>query len=96
VNGGDLELGDGLRQGLAWVRALLRRDVRRALAGDPRAPYEQGFALKRWPQRLEQPLKSRMIFVHSMSDIFHEEIPDAYIEQVFEVMGQPIRTRSRS
>jgi len=25
---------------------------------------------------------------HSMSDLFHEEIPDAYIEQVFEVMGQ--------
>ena len=29
-----------------------------------------------------------MIFVNSMSDLFHERIPDAYIEQVFEVMGQ--------
>jgi len=54
-------------------------------------PYEQGFALKLWPQRLGQPLKlsrQRMIFVNSMSDLFHEEIPDAYIEQVFEVMGR--------
>jgi protein gp37 len=29
-----------------------------------------------------------MIFVNSMSDLFHEGIPDAYLEQVFEVMGQ--------
>jgi protein gp37 len=59
--------------------------------GIPGHPYEQGFALKLWPQRLEQPLKwsrSRMIFVNSMSDLFHERIPDAYIEQVFDVMGQ--------
>ena len=59
--------------------------------GIPGHPYEQGFALKLWPQRLEQPLKwsrPRMIFVNSMSDLFHERIPDAYIEQVFEVMGQ--------
>ena len=59
--------------------------------GIPGHPYEQGFALKLWPQRLEQPLKwsrPRMIFVNSMSDLFHEGIPDAYLEQVFEVMGQ--------
>jgi protein gp37 len=29
-----------------------------------------------------------MIFVNSMSDLFHEDIPAGYIEQVFEVMGQ--------
>jgi protein gp37 len=29
-----------------------------------------------------------MIFVNSMSDLFHEDIPDAYIEQVFDVMGR--------
>jgi DNA repair photolyase len=59
--------------------------------GIPGLPYEQVFALKLWPQRLEQPLKwsrPRMILVNSMSDLFHEEIPDAYIEQVFEVMGK--------
>ena len=44
--------------------------------GIPGHPYEQGFALKLWPQRLEQPLKwsrPRMIFVNSMSDLFHED-----------------------
>jgi protein gp37 len=59
--------------------------------GIPGHPYEQGFALKLWPQRLEQPLKwsrPRMIFVNSMSDLFHKNIPYSYIEQVFEVMGQ--------
>jgi hypothetical protein len=53
--------------------------------GIPGHPYEQGFALKLWPQRLEQPLKwsrPRMIFVSSMSDLFHEDIPASYIEQV--------------
>jgi protein gp37 len=91
VDRGDLEPGYGVLQDLPRVRALLRRDVRRALARHPGHPYEQGFALKLWPQRLEQPLKwsrPRMIFVNSMSDLFHEDIPDAYIEQVFEVMGR--------
>ena len=47
--------------------------------GIPGHPYEQGFALKLWPQRLEQPLKwsrPRMIFVNSMSDLFHERNPE--------------------
>jgi protein gp37 len=52
-------------------------------------PYEQGFDLRLWPDRLELPLKwkdPRRIFVNSMSDLFHERIPDEYIMQVFEVM----------
>lgn len=41
------------------------------------------------PERLEQPLrwrKPRRIFVNSMSDLFHEDIPDDFIEEVFSVM----------
>jgi protein gp37 len=59
--------------------------------GIPGHPYEQGFDLRIWPERLEQPLRwtrPRMIFVNSMSDLFHEDIPLSYIEQVFDVMGQ--------
>lgn len=59
--------------------------------GVPGHPYEQGFDLRMWPERLEQPLKwarPRMIFVNSMSDLFHEDIPVEYIERVFEVMGR--------
>ena len=50
--------------------------------GVPGHPYEQGFTLKLWPHRLEHPLRwkrPRMIFVNSMSDLFHERIPDDYI-----------------
>jgi protein gp37 len=57
--------------------------------GIPGHPYEQGFDLRLWPDRLEVPLrwrKPRTIFVNSMSDMFHEGIPDAYIERVFETM----------
>jgi hypothetical protein len=46
--------------------------------GIPGHPYEQGFALKLWPQRLEQALKwprPRMIFVNSMSDLFQDRSP---------------------
>lgn len=52
-------------------------------------PYEQGFDLRLWPERLELPLqwkKPRRIFVNSMSDLFHQDVPDEYIFQVFEVM----------
>jgi protein gp37 len=52
-------------------------------------PYEQGFDLKLWPERLEIPLRwrrPRTIFVNSMSDLFHEAIPDGFISEVFEVM----------
>lgn len=57
--------------------------------GTPGHPYEQGFDLKLWPERLELPLKwrtPRRIFVNSMSDLFHKDIPDAFIFQVFETM----------
>src|SRR5256714_3106567 len=55
----------------------------------PGHPYEQGFDLKLWPQRMELPLtwrKPRRIFVNSMSDLFHKDLPDDYIERVFDTM----------
>ena len=59
--------------------------------GIPGHPYEQGFAMRLWPERLSQPLRwrrPRMIFVNSMSDFFHDHIPDEYISSVFEVMAE--------
>jgi protein gp37 len=53
--------------------------------------YENGFALKLRPERLEEPLQLRkpsLIFVNSMSDLFHEAVPASYIQQVFDVMGK--------
>ena len=52
--------------------------------------YEDGFALRLLPERLADPIKRRkptVYFVNSMSDLFHEKVPEAYIEQVFEVIA---------
>ena len=54
-------------------------------------PYEQGFDLRIWPSRLSQPSswkKPRMIFVNSMSDLFHKGIDRKYIDRVFDVMEE--------
>ncbi len=51
--------------------------------------YENGFALTLLPHRLEEPLrriKPTIYFVNSMSDLFHEKVPDTYIERVVDVM----------
>jgi protein gp37 len=52
-------------------------------------PYEQGFDLRLVPSKLAEPLKWRspkMIFVNSMSDLFHDLVPDSYIVAVARVM----------
>lgn len=51
--------------------------------------YRNGFRLTLQPDMLRLPLawkKPRTIFVNSMSDLFHEDVPVEYIEQVFDVM----------
>jgi protein gp37 len=53
-------------------------------------PYELGFDLRLVPDKLAEPLrwsKSKMIFVNSMSDLFHERVSDEYILKVAEVMS---------
>jgi len=57
--------------------------------GIPNHPYERGFDLRTVPEKLFEPLrwkKPRKIFVNSMSDLFHPEVPDEYIIQVVRVM----------
>jgi protein gp37 len=57
--------------------------------GVPGHPYEQGFDLRLVPQKLAEPLRwqePRMIFVNSMSDLFHDGVSDEYIEAVADVM----------
>src|SRR5262245_44113842 len=52
-------------------------------------PYEQGFDLRIVPEKLSEPLrwtKSKMVFVNSMSDLFHKDVPDDYVAKVAEVM----------
>lgn len=59
--------------------------------GVPGHAYEQGFDLRLWPERLEIPLRwrrPRLVFVNSMSDLFHEDVPLDFVRRVFEVMAQ--------
>lgn len=52
-------------------------------------PFESGFDLTLRPARVSQPLswsRSRMIFVNSMSDLFHKRIPLPFIAKVFDTM----------
>jgi protein gp37 len=57
--------------------------------GTPGHPFEAGFDLTLRPDRLEQPLRwkePRRIFVNSMSDLFHKDVPTSFVDQVFDVM----------
>src|SRR4051794_4577144 len=57
--------------------------------GVPGHPYQQGFDLRLVPEKLAEPLRwasPRMVFVNSMSDLFHKDVPDDYILAVSRVM----------
>jgi len=57
--------------------------------GVPGHPYEDGFDLRLVPEKLAEPLRWRepkKVFVNSMSDLFHEQVPDSYVRQVVQVM----------
>ena len=63
----------------------------RGVAGHP---FEMGFDLTLREERLEQPLrwrKSREVFVNSMSDLFHKEVPWSFVDRVFDVMEEADR-----
>ena len=58
--------------------------------GVPGHPFEFGFDLRLVPEKLGDPMRwaaSQMIFVNSMSDLFHEKVPDDYIVSVARVMA---------
>ena len=62
--------------------------------GVPGHPFETGFDLTLRPARLEQPLhwrRPQLIFVNSMSDLFHKDIPADYIHRVFDTMERADR-----
>lgn len=54
-------------------------------------PFERGFDLRLIPAKVAEPLswrKPQRIFVNSMSDLFHDNVPTEYIQSVFDVMNQ--------
>lgn len=53
--------------------------------------YENGFSISVLNDRLEQPLRRKKptkFFVNSMSDLFHEGVPDSFIDQVFGIIEE--------
>jgi protein gp37 len=57
--------------------------------GVPGHPYEQGFDLRLVPGKLADPLRwsaAKMVFVNSMSDLFHKDVGDDYVQSVARVM----------
>src|ERR1043165_6441406 len=57
--------------------------------GIPNHPYEHGFDIRIWPERLEVPLAWKTphkIFVNSMSDWCYEDIPDEFVLSMFRTM----------
>ncbi len=59
--------------------------------GTPGHPFEHGFDLTLRPHKLSEPLawrRPRRIFVNSMSDLFHKDIPREFLDRVFDTMEQ--------
>lgn len=55
----------------------------------PGHPFENGFDLTLRPERLAQPLswrQPRRVFVNSMSDLFHKDVPRPFIDSIFDTM----------
>ncbi len=67
-----------------YAEAMARRLKAMGASG-----YDNGFVLTVLPERLDDPIKRKkptVYFVNSMSDLFHEKVPDDYIEHVFDVI----------
>lgn len=63
--------------------------LRRLPVLDSPENHADPFAVRLWPERLTQPERwrdPRVIFVNSMSDLFHHDVPDEYVRRIFEVM----------
>ncbi len=53
--------------------------------------YKEGFQVRTHPESLMEPYNwngTKLVFVNSMSDLFHPEVPDSFIHDVFSVMSQ--------
>ena len=86
-----MESDSGMHQDFFWLQALLCRGHGSAITCNGYVGYENGFKLTMLPDRLTEPMRRKkptVYFVNSMSDLFHKSIPDAYIDQVFDVIAR--------
>ncbi len=83
-----MESGDGLHEGQSGLQELLCRDPDTAADGDGQAKYANGFALTVHDDSLAEPLRwkqPQLVFVNSMSDLFHEDVPVGSIPFLVEI-----------
>ena len=93
-----LESLNGLHQDQPGCKHCYAERMAKRLHAMGQPNYANGFKLTLHPQALEIPLgwkKPQMIFVNSMSDLFHKDVPVDFIQQVFDVMRRADGTRSR-
>jgi len=77
-----------------YAETLARKRLHHIYTGrvpvvDTPANRADPFAVRLWPDRLEHPrtwAAPRMVFVNSMSDLFHHDVPDDFVVRVFDVM----------
>ena len=85
---------------LTLAHRLLRKHyTKRRPQEDTFANRRDPFAVRLWPERLGEPFSWRgrqRVFVNSMSDLFHADIPDDYVRKVFDVMLRATGTPTRS
>ena len=70
-------------------RLLTKAYLARAPVVESDITRRDPFAVRLWPERVDQPLgwkEPRTVFVNSMSDLFHADVPDGYVRRLFEVM----------
>lgn len=68
---------------------LAQAYARRLPVVDTASNVADPFAVRLWPERLPEPSRwkdPRMVFVNSMSDLFHADVPDEFVRRVFTVM----------
>jgi len=83
---GCTKVSEGCRNCYAETLAL------RLQAMNPTGKYRNGFKVTIHPETFQDPLKWRkpsLVFVNSMSDLFHKDIPDSILNQFFDLMEGP-------
>jgi protein gp37 len=81
---GCTKISDGCK--FCYAEVMTKR-----LKGMGQGKYRNGFNLTIHPQTLDDPYtwkNPKMIFVNSMSDLFHEDVPITFIQSVFKVMNE--------
>src|SRR5437660_7933510 len=86
---GDLEPGARLYKISPGCKHCYAETFAERFRGVRGHPYERGFDLRLVPEKLAEPLRwssSKRVFVNSMSDLFHDQVPDDFIAAVASVM----------